>query len=234
MEPNCVQTMRKSKVYVHDTTLRSQNAEQLRENGWLRCTVLYMSTVYCILSLILDLILNMILNWGPRKAGTQVRWRRPWLATRCISRYCTLADAVTRRGLIGGADFSTDRTDAWIPMGHGCPAQLRTHDYTEMLPLSECYTLTCDIGSLFLSLVPTYCTIVAHVYFYIYIVCVYLIMTCTVYRHPLNVARRHPRIPRDFPTTYAACQCTPALVGAQPRVPLGLGQGPQNKPLASL
>ena len=22
---------------VHDTTLRSQNAEQLRENGWLRC-----------------------------------------------------------------------------------------------------------------------------------------------------------------------------------------------------
>ena len=23
----------------HDTTLRSQNAEQLRENGWLRCTV---------------------------------------------------------------------------------------------------------------------------------------------------------------------------------------------------
>ena len=87
----------------HDTTLRSQNAEQLRENGWLRCTVLYMSTVYCILSLILDLILNMILNWGPRKAGTQVRWRRPWLATRCISGYCTLADAVTRRGLLGGA-----------------------------------------------------------------------------------------------------------------------------------
>ena len=25
-------------VYVHDTTLRSQNAEQLRENGWLRCS----------------------------------------------------------------------------------------------------------------------------------------------------------------------------------------------------
>ena len=25
------------RVYVHDTTLRSQNAEQLRENGWLRC-----------------------------------------------------------------------------------------------------------------------------------------------------------------------------------------------------
>ena len=33
MELNCVQTMRKSKVYVHDTTLRPQNAEQLRENG---------------------------------------------------------------------------------------------------------------------------------------------------------------------------------------------------------
>ena len=158
-------SLRKPKVYLHDTTLRSQNAEQLRENGWLRCTVLYMSTVYCILSLILDLILNMILNWGPRKAGTQVRWRRPWLATRCISGYCTLADAVTRRGLLGGADFSTDRTDAWIPMGHGCPAQLRTHDYTEMLPLSECYTLTCDIGSLFSSLVSTYCTVVVHVYF---------------------------------------------------------------------
>ena len=165
MKLKCVQTLRKSKVYVHATTLRSQNAEQLRENGWLRCTVLYMSTVYCILSLILDLILNMILNWGPRKAGTQVRWRRPWLATRCISGYCTLADAVTRRGLLGGADFSTDRTDAWIPMGHGCPAQLRTHDYTEMLPLSECYTLTCDIGSLFSSLVSTYCTVVVHVYF---------------------------------------------------------------------
>ena len=29
----------KSNVYVHDTTLRPQNAEQLRENGWLRCTV---------------------------------------------------------------------------------------------------------------------------------------------------------------------------------------------------
>ena len=28
----------KSNVYVHDTTLRSQNAEQLRENGWLRCS----------------------------------------------------------------------------------------------------------------------------------------------------------------------------------------------------
>ena len=27
----------KSNVYVHDTTLRPQNAEQLRENGWLRC-----------------------------------------------------------------------------------------------------------------------------------------------------------------------------------------------------
>ena len=26
------------RVYVHDTTLRSQNAEQLRENGWLRCS----------------------------------------------------------------------------------------------------------------------------------------------------------------------------------------------------
>ena len=77
----------------------------------------------------------------------------------------TLADAATRRGLSGGADFSTDRTDAWIPMGHGCPAQLRTHDYTEMLPLSECYTLTCDIGSLFSSLVSTYCTVVVHVYF---------------------------------------------------------------------
>ena len=38
MELNCVQTMRKSKVYVHGTTLRSQNAEQLRENGWLRCS----------------------------------------------------------------------------------------------------------------------------------------------------------------------------------------------------
>ena len=24
------------RVYVYDTTLRSQNAEQLRENGWLR------------------------------------------------------------------------------------------------------------------------------------------------------------------------------------------------------
>ena len=33
MELNCVQTMSKSKVYVHDTTLRPQNAEQLRENG---------------------------------------------------------------------------------------------------------------------------------------------------------------------------------------------------------
>ena len=31
-------SIRKSKVYVHDTTLRSQNAEQLRENGWLRCS----------------------------------------------------------------------------------------------------------------------------------------------------------------------------------------------------
>ena len=31
-------SLRKSKVYVHDTTLRSQNAEQLRENGWLRCS----------------------------------------------------------------------------------------------------------------------------------------------------------------------------------------------------
>ena len=39
MELNCVQTMRKSKVYVHDTTLRSQNAEQLRENGWLLARV---------------------------------------------------------------------------------------------------------------------------------------------------------------------------------------------------
>ena len=40
MELNCVQTMRKSKVYVHATTLRrrSQNAEQLRENGRLRCS----------------------------------------------------------------------------------------------------------------------------------------------------------------------------------------------------
>ena len=38
MDLNCVQTMRKSKVYVHGTTLRSQNAEQLRENGWLRCS----------------------------------------------------------------------------------------------------------------------------------------------------------------------------------------------------
>ena len=37
MELKCVQTLRKSKVYVHATTLRSQNAEQLRENGWLRC-----------------------------------------------------------------------------------------------------------------------------------------------------------------------------------------------------
>ena len=26
------------RVYVYDTTLRSQNAEQLRENGWLRCS----------------------------------------------------------------------------------------------------------------------------------------------------------------------------------------------------
>ena len=33
-----VSSLRKSKVYVHDTTLRSQNAEQLRENGWLRCS----------------------------------------------------------------------------------------------------------------------------------------------------------------------------------------------------
>ena len=33
MELNCVQTMSKSKVYVHGTTLRPQNAEQLRENG---------------------------------------------------------------------------------------------------------------------------------------------------------------------------------------------------------
>ena len=38
MELNCVQTTRKSKVYVHGTTIRSQNAEQLRENGWLRCS----------------------------------------------------------------------------------------------------------------------------------------------------------------------------------------------------
>ena len=38
MELKCVQTLRKSKVYVHATTLRSQNAEQLRENGWLRCS----------------------------------------------------------------------------------------------------------------------------------------------------------------------------------------------------
>ena len=38
MELNCVQTMRKSKVYVHGTTIRSQNAEQLRENGWLPCS----------------------------------------------------------------------------------------------------------------------------------------------------------------------------------------------------
>ena len=29
-------SLRKPKVYLHDTTLRSQNAEQLRENGWLR------------------------------------------------------------------------------------------------------------------------------------------------------------------------------------------------------
>ena len=27
-------SLRKPKVYLHDTTLRSQNAEQLRENGW--------------------------------------------------------------------------------------------------------------------------------------------------------------------------------------------------------
>ena len=33
-----VSSLRKSKVYVHNTTLRSQNAEQLRENGWLRCS----------------------------------------------------------------------------------------------------------------------------------------------------------------------------------------------------
>ena len=26
------------RVYVHETTLHSQNAEQLRENGWLRCS----------------------------------------------------------------------------------------------------------------------------------------------------------------------------------------------------
>ena len=31
-------SLRKPKVYLHDTTLRSQNAEQLRENGWLRCS----------------------------------------------------------------------------------------------------------------------------------------------------------------------------------------------------
>ena len=30
-------SLRRPKVYLHDTTLRSQNAEQLRENGWLRC-----------------------------------------------------------------------------------------------------------------------------------------------------------------------------------------------------
>ena len=38
MELKCVQTLRNSKVYVHATTLRSQNAEQHRENGWLRCS----------------------------------------------------------------------------------------------------------------------------------------------------------------------------------------------------